>query len=206
MLRKLLPFALLLLAFGAYRVVTGPSGEADEDPIDWRSEPRQEPTDRQPFRVERGGEELTITPRAAFDVAGVVAAAERYRFDASAILSPVDLAMTWGELPERPYRGRITYGQVGRTFYWQTAERGLDLAYVAAHASNMHLVPADDNVERAAVRIGGGDQVRIQGLLIDVGSARGFHWKTSLSRTDTGLGACEVIWVESLQVGDRLYR
>jgi hypothetical protein len=205
MLRKLLPVLVLLLAYGAYRVATGPSGEAADAPVDWRREPLQAKTDRPPFRVERHGQWLTLTPRASFDAGGVVAAVEHYRFDASSLLSPADVALTWGRLPEKPYRGRISYSQVGRILFWETRDRDLDLAYIAAHAGNMHLIPSDDNLDRAVMRIGRGDEVRIEGLLVDAASDRGFHWKTSLSRTDTGLGACEVIWVEQLQIGDRLY-
>jgi len=55
-----------------------------------------------------------------------------------------------------------------------------------------------------------GDQVRIKGKLINVyaklvGNRSEFDsewlkWNTSITRTDTGAGACEVIYVEDVQI------
>jgi hypothetical protein len=41
--------------------------------------------------------------------------------------------------------------------------------------------------------------VTASGYLVDIRGADGFTWSTSLSRTDTGDGACEVFWVERLE-------
>ncbi len=45
-----------------------------------------------------------------------------------------------------------------------------------------------------------GQIVTIGGFLVDVTGPGGFTWNTSLIRTDTGNGACEIVWVESLDV------
>jgi len=42
--------------------------------------------------------------------------------------------------------------------------------------------------------------VTLRGWLIDVDAADGWHWRTSRTREDTGGGACEIIWVESVAV------
>jgi len=71
---------------------------------------------------------LQVVPAsAAFDISAVVAAAEPYSFDAGAFLSPVDLVMTWGRLPEEPYHGRVSYYQITRYYFWRTRDAGLDL-------------------------------------------------------------------------------
>jgi hypothetical protein len=33
-----------------------------------------------------------------------------------------------------------------------------------------------------------------------VAGPRGFQWSTSLTRTDTGDGACEIMWVDTVDV------
>ena len=38
------------------------------------------------------------------------------------------------------------------------------------------------------------------GYLVDVRGPGGFIWNTSLTRDDTGDGACEIVWVETLEV------
>lgn len=174
--------------------------------IDWQSEPIQLQTRRAPFvRLTRRGE-VRVRPRAGFDISAVVAAAEPYSFDGGAFLSPVDLVLTWGELPREPYRGRVSYYQLSRYYFWRCRDARLDGRYIAAHSANMHLIPSTSNLARALAHVGDGDLVRLRGLLVDVEADDGFRWQTSLSREDTGPGACELVWVEELQRGRRLYR
>jgi hypothetical protein len=174
------------------------------EPIDWEREPIQTDTSRTPFTIETRRGVVTVHPRAEFDVSAVVASAEHYSLDAGAFVCPVDLAMTWGNLPQPPYKDRITYDQMDRFYFWRTAER-LDLNYIATHSANMHMVPSTKNLARALGGIGSGDRVRIKGLLVDIDRRDGFLWRTSMTRLDTGPGACELVWVEELQRSDRLY-
>jgi hypothetical protein len=174
--------------------------------IDWHAEPLQAETERVPFVLPTRRGEVRVLPRAAFEVSAVVAAAEPYSIDGGAFLSPVDLVMTWGRLPEEPYRGRVSYYQLTRYYFWRTGDASLDLRYIATHSANMHMIPSTRNLGRALAHLGRGDKVRVSGLLVDVSTAAGFRWATSLSRDDTGPGACELVWVEELQRGNRLYR
>ena len=54
--------------------------------------------------------------------------------------------------------------------------------------------------------VGEGDAVRLRGLLVDATADDGLTWRSSLSRGDTGPGACELLYVQEVQVGDRVYR
>jgi hypothetical protein len=62
----------------------------------------------------------------------------------------------------------------------------------------MHMIPANDDIERRLKSVRAGNLVRIRGYLVEVTGKDGFRWKSSLSRSDTGAGACELVWVESL--------
>ncbi len=200
---------IFLLVCGAWWVacweISRPTGVAAA-PVDWRGEPVQAATDRPPFEIETRKGAVALNPRYAFEASGKVASSERYRFDGGAFLSPLDVVLTWGRLPDEPYESLIDYSQMTRYYFWRTASPEVDLAYVQAHSSNMHLIPATDNVRRAILTIGGGDAVRLKGLLVDASRADGFQWPTSVSRDDSGPGACELIWVEQVQVGTTLYR
>ena len=44
-----------------------------------------------------------------------------------------------------------------------------------------------------------GEFVAMRGYLVTVGGPDGFYWNTSLRRDDTGNGACEVFYVESVE-------
>ncbi|MNN96270.1 hypothetical protein D3C81_2152230 [compost metagenome] len=45
-----------------------------------------------------------------------------------------------------------------------------------------------------------GARIRLSGQLVRVDGDDGFRWVSSLSREDTGSGACELVWVEELAV------
>lgn len=182
-----------------------PDGVAGHDLPDWQREPLQEATDRPPFTLETRHGLATITPRAAYDVAAHVLRVEPYHVDATAFLSPFDFALAWGVLPTPGMLDRLSVTQSARFYYWRTSDDSVDPAYVIRHSANTHLIPASVNVRRALATVGRGDSVRLRGLLVDVDSDRGLTWRTSLTRTDHGDGGCELLWVESIQVGDRLY-
>jgi hypothetical protein len=42
--------------------------------------------------------------------------------------------------------------------------------------------------------------VALTGYLVEVRGPDGFRWRSSLTREDTGNGACELVWVEKLDV------
>lgn len=202
---KLWPALLAIVALG-YWGFTRPHASATGDPIDWSGDPVQEPTERQPFEIETRKGKVALAPRASFDVSAVVASDEHYRFDDGAFLVPVDLVMTWGKLPEEPYKSKVSYGQITRYYFWRTSAPDLDLHYIQTHSANMHMIPADDNVRRALLSIWTHDRVRVRGLLVNASRDDGFHWNSSLTREDDGPGACELVWVEEIQIGGKVYR
>jgi hypothetical protein len=204
--RRLAAWAILAAAVAAVWLAGRPRGGiATGTTIDWSREPLQEPTGRAPFELETRKGTLTLVPRAAYDVAARVEGAERYRFDDLAFLSPLDLLLTWGELPTPRYRDALDYSQSWRFFFWRTADLALDPDYVVAHSANTHLIPADEGIERALLSIDPGDDVRLTGLLVDV-RGEAFRWPTSTVRTDHGDGGCEILWVESVEVDGRRYQ
>ncbi len=69
---------------------------------------------------------------------------------------------------------------------------------IEVHAANMHIIPANDTVKRQLSKIRTGQLVHIKGQLIEAKRADGWHWRSSLSREDTGNGACELMYVTDL--------
>jgi hypothetical protein len=60
------------------------------------------------------------------------------------------------------------------------------------------MIPATTDLEGRLKKLRPGQIVTASGYLVDVRGPGGFAWNTSLSRTDTGNGACELFWVEAL--------
>lgn len=59
--------------------------------------------------------------------------------------------------------------------------------------------PLDPAVRAGLRRVRPGESIRLQGVLVDVHWSDERLWKTSLTREDTGAGACEIVWVHGVE-------
>ena len=141
-----------------------------------------------------------IAPLATFDIRARVILAARYRFGREADLSPVDLVLGWGALSDTNVLKQISFSQSGRAYTWWTKAWPVPRDMIQSHSANMHMIPANSEIEKQLKSIRPGNMVHLKGLLVEVTSKEGWRWKSSLTRTDTGGGACELIWVQSLFV------
>ncbi|PZR68760.1 MAG: hypothetical protein DI537_49645, partial [Stutzerimonas stutzeri] len=66
---------------------------------------------------------------------------------------------------------------------------------IASSSANMHMIPGNDSVAQALAGVRKGERVRIDGWLVEANARDGWRWRSSTSRTDTGGGACEVVYV-----------
>jgi hypothetical protein len=169
-------------------------------------EPAQGEPVGEPFSETRGGRTFRLTPRASYDVAARVGATERYRSGSSGSILPWDFVLTWGAATKEPAWSHVSFTQTGRFYLWSTRDDSLDPGYMASHTANTHLVPGSSRVASALARVRRGDVVRLEGDLVDIDGPEGFAWKTSLTRTDTGAGACETLYVRAVTIGTRRYR
>ena len=128
---------------------------------------------------------------------------ERYRFDRAAELSPVDLVLGWGPLSDTQVLAALRIVQQDRFYYWSAATLPMPASVISAHSANMHMLPANDAVANRLLGAKVGQIVELRGQLIRAEGKDGFRWISSLTRLDTGAGACEVIWVEEARVADR---
>jgi len=144
----------------------------------------------------------TLTPRARFDATARVLSGERYRMDTGAALMPRDIAFGWGRMSDTTALASVKISQSGRFAFWRTDERPNDgdIATINSSIANMHLIPANDSVRDAILRARVGQVVALSGILVDVRAPSGWSINTSLSRDDTGPGACEVVFVETFNL------
>lgn len=147
----------------------------------------------------------TLTPRARFTITARVLAAENYQVDELAKLVPRDLALGWGIMSDSTFIKQLKISQRGRFFFWEFHDEKLRalVPQIISSSANMHLIGANEAAQATIDRVRVGEIIELEGLLVDV--ARGTQWsmKTSLSREDTGGGACEVVYVESARIKPR---
>lgn len=190
--------ALLLLAGWLWwhgRPIAHANGVlAPDDPVQSAFSAPQPPI---PFK------DATLHPLASFSLTARVLARDDYRFDAESDLSPTDLALGWGRMSDSEVLRSIDISQSGRFYYWQTRTFPIPRREIETHSANMHMIPADASVAYQLKRIRVGDVVSLEGMLVEADKANGWRWRSSLTRDDTGNGACELVYVQSLTIRPR---
>ncbi len=141
-----------------------------------------------------------IKPLATFSLEARVLARANYRFDEGATISPVDLALGWGVMSDSAVLAHIDIDQRHRFYYWRRLDRKLSIPRreIETNSANMHIIPATDDIAKRLDAVQPGHIITLSGYLVAVYRDDGWHWRSSLTREDTGNGACELIWVETL--------
>jgi hypothetical protein len=143
----------------------------------------------------------TLKVRAHYRISARVLGVERYRMDALAKLVPEDLALGWGPMSDNGILRAVDISQSNRFYYWRTGPHPpLSPGAIIAHSANTHVIPADAIVAKQLSHLRRGEVVTLAGDLVDGVSDDGWSIRTSLVRTDTGPGACEVMLVREVEV------
>jgi len=150
-----------------------------------------------PSRLTKAG--YQILPLQSFSLVARVLSKERYRFDEAADIAPVDLALGWGRMSDQAILDAFDISQSGRFYFWHVDRFPIPRREIETHSANMHMIPANDEVKRKLLSIRAGQIVSLSGYLVEVHGPNGWRWRSSLTREDTGAGACEVVWVETVQ-------
>ena len=82
---------------------------------------------------------------------------------------------------------------------WAGSGPPIALETIVRTSANMHMVPANADVARALSAISDEDVIRLRGWLVRIDGDSGWHWQSSLSRDDSGSGACELVLVCSIE-------
>lgn len=186
-------FVLLLLAGRALRAQTFAFLNASSDPV-------QEDLTARSFVLNNSGYQWTITPKARYTIAARVLSLHQYDSGWQSSLSPMDIALGWGVLADNTVDRWISWSQTGRWYYYHwMANTPYQPKVIGSHSSNVHIIPANNRVRSVLPLIQKNDVVLMEGMLVNVDGTNGlqnFGWHTSLSRTDTGDGACEVLFLQ----------
>ncbi|MGH8082155.1 MAG: hypothetical protein ACREP7_16390 [Lysobacter sp.] len=163
------------------------------------AEPLQTPVPAglQPFRLEPG----TLTALAGFSIEGRVLSRRDYRTDRFSDFAPTDLGLGWGRMREDSVLAQIHFRQEVRflTYRWP-GRPPIPLPEIQRSSANVHIVPANAAVARELKRTHEGSNVRVDGWLVHVQSRHGWETDSSLTREDTGPGACEIVYACSIRV------
>ncbi|MCL2297317.1 MAG: hypothetical protein FWC38_07300 [Proteobacteria bacterium] len=158
--------------------------------------PRQEETAAAAFQ--KG--DAVITPLATFKIRARVLSRRDYHSEANGDLIPVDLALGWGPMSDSAVLDKIRISQRNRFYFWVVNEYPIPHRDIETHSANMHLVPASESIASSIKEARRGQIINIDGYLVRIERSNGWNIQSSLTRDDTGEGACEVIWVKNFYI------
>jgi hypothetical protein len=154
------------------------------------------PSGQSPFRLEPA----TLTPLAGFRIEARVLGRRDYARGRESDLSPTDLALGWGRMREQAVLDALEISQSGRWYHYRWRDRPpIPVEEIVRSSANMHLIPADASAARELAQVREGDRVRVEGWLVEAVAPDGWTWRSSLTREDSGDGACELVYVCSMR-------
>lgn len=211
MLRTALKLALLgsltLLGLSLWLAEALPPAAALDPTL--LAEPLQRAVREPAFDTTIGGITYTVKPLHRYEISGLVVSRhdalgwrDYIHRDWHDKLNVADICVVWGSnaqsgayLPLRFWNGQFTCN-------WEapTADSYSDFDPTAI--SNNHLLAANAHTVRRIRAARVGDQIRITGVLAEYSHNHGFAFRrgTSTTRSDSGNGACETIYVEDFRI------
>lgn len=170
------------------------------------SEPVQRRVAESPFDVTWKDLDYRIEPEYDYELTGLIVSFRhqdgnsRMHRMTNDKLNMLDLCVIWGDTAKNPRLNAIDFWNGVFTCNVQTRDQAAWDAFDMDQLSNNHLLSADSEVRDAVRSIRIGDQIRVRGRLASYVSPGGARRGTSVTRTDTGNGACETIFVEQFEI------
>jgi len=169
------------------------------------NEPEQTTTREKPFYASVNDVEYLIEPEYAYDLTGMIVSYRqhegnsRMHLQANDHLNVADVCVIWGD---------NTRSQLQELDFWNgiftcnvfTRDMQAWESFDMDQLSNNHLISDDDFIRRQVRKVQIGDQIRVRGYLASYSNPDGGKRGTSTTRTDTGDGACETVFVESFRI------
>ena len=163
----------------------------------FKDEPEQSDTSEPGFEFKG----FSIMPLAVFRIRARVLSKASYSYDFQSELSPLDLALGWNRMADPSIYEPINISQGGRWYrYSWSNSPPIPLQEIIENSANMHMIPADQSVERVLEQAETGRYIKIYGFLVEATNSSGWKWRSSLSRSDSGMGSCEVIFVVAAEI------
>lgn len=153
--------------------------------------------------------DITIYPQANYRIYAMVMSKRKYNWGWESQISPYDLALAWNKLMLPEYQKGIRYSQSGRWYHYvYSCEFPLPKSYIISHSSNHHIIPANENVKKALDKVKKRQKIYLEGYLVNIKGkfqGREVWWNSSMTRNDSGNGACEVLYLTKAVMGNEVF-
>lgn len=173
-------------------------------------DPQQTAVEKEPFQVSQGGVSYQVEPLYRYDIEGIVVSLQHHDGDRmlhrrwNDHLNVADLCVVWGHNASRVDLSEFDFWNGQFTCFFRTSSNSAWVSFHHDQISNNHLLSDDEWVRDQIEDLRIGDQVRLQGYLARYSQGSRFQRGTSTTRSDTGNGACETLYVEDVQITARM--
>ena len=168
-------------------------------------EPAQTATRQRPFDVSFNGIEYRVEPEYEYDITGMVVSYRHHDEEYSRMhrlaqdhLNMLDVCVVWGD-NTRSMLHKIDFWNGLFTCNAQTRDRAAWESFDMEQLSNNHLLSDDEFIRDRVRDVRIGDQIRVRGYLASYTGPAGKRG-TSTTRTDSGDGACETVFIEQFEI------
>jgi hypothetical protein len=153
-----------------------------------------------PYDVAFDYKKFQLKPMAAFVLDARVLHRKIYRYDPGAALVPVDVAVGWGPMSDQAVLDRLSVSQSARFYFYEyKGQPPIPKEEITSHSTNLHLIPSTAAIAALCKSLRTGELIHLSGLLVQATGPGIGTWTSSTSRTDSGNGACELVWVEDIE-------
>ena len=140
-----------------------------------------------------------LKPLAVFAIDARVLHTKTYRDKGSALV-PIDLALGWGPMSDQSVLDKMKISQSARFYWFEYRQPPIAKETIISHSSNFHVIPANADIASSCKSLRTGALIHLRGELVEASGPQIPSWRSSLVRTDTGNGACELMWVKELSI------
>lgn len=142
---------------------------------------------------------------ASFEISARVLGKKYYDDGRMGEVAPLDLSLGWKFMSEPEIYKKLKTHNYERWFFWE-GELTIPEKDAIYSFANIHIIPSNTEVWRQLAALKVGNLVTLKGYLVNYEERKSFSTihstfdiKTSMTRTDTGKGSCEVLYVESVE-------
>lgn len=173
----------------------GPGIKVTDEPIQINL-----PKEKQ-YTFNKDGFSLTVV--AEFSGKGRVLHTKTYSRGEPSKLSPIDLSIGWKQMSDDSIIKHLKIHQDHRFVKWRPKEWDGKTSWrkITRNAANIHIIPINKEILNIVENLDNGEVIEFSGKLVRVKRPNwpGWSWNTSMTRGDTGNGACEILYLEGIE-------
>ncbi|HSW56436.1 MAG TPA: hypothetical protein VLH59_15230 [Ignavibacteriaceae bacterium] len=148
-------------------------------------------------------DEFYFNALAEYQIKARVLSRNNFSIGKESEISPFDLALGWGPMSDQSVIDKIDISQSNRWYRWRADVLPIPAREISLNSANVHIIPKDETIKDKFDDVYSGSLIEMKGYLVEITTADGWRWKSSLKRDDTAGGSCELFWVEDLVVFDK---